>query len=88
MREKQQTETTEGSYIMFNLGRITEVLKEEIGQSGAEAVCDAVSFYLREGKEDFACIEDRYLLVALLMAMDADGLNFTLPEFDPLYHLQ
>ena len=69
---------------MLNFGRIVEVLRDELGDSGAEAVCDAVSFYLREGQEEFAAPEDKYILTVLLMAMDIDGLNSTLPEYDPL----
>ena len=73
---------------MMNFGRIVDVLMDELGEAGAESVCDAVSFYLREGKEEFACPEDRYLLTVLLMTMDSAGLNSTLPEYDPLHHLE
>lgn len=73
---------------MLNFERITHVLLDELGDSGAEAVCDAVSFYLREGKDEFACPEDKYILTVLLMAMDADGLNSALPEYDPLHMLE
>ena len=73
---------------MLNFGRITDVLINELGDSGAEAVCDAVSFYLANGKEEFACPEDRYILTVLLMAMDASGLNHMVPDYDPLRHLE
>ena len=70
---------------MLNFGRITEVLKEELGEAGAEAVCDAVSFYLREcAVEDMGSAEDEYLLMTLLHAMDCAGLNWALPQYDPL----
>ena len=73
---------------MFNFGKVVDVLTEELGQCGAEAVCDAVSFYLANGDEEIACPEDKYLLTVLLMLMDIRGLNSTLPEYDPLYHLE
>lgn len=73
---------------MLDFGRIVEVMTDELGPSGAEAVCDAVTFYLREGKEELAAPEDKYILTVLLMAMDAEGLNSALPEYNPLYMLE
>lgn len=58
--------------MMLDFGRIAEVLKEELGEVGGEAVREAVSYYLREcAVEEMGAPEDGYLLKTLLFAMVA-----------------
>lgn len=70
---------------MFNFGRIVDVCFEELGQSGAEAVNDAINFYLANVPvTSLPCSEDVIDLYSLARCFDVQGFNTILPEFDCL----
>lgn len=74
---------------MFNFGQFVIICREVLGEAGAEALSDAVNYYLARAKnEEFGCWEDQLILYSLLMAFDADGLNNVCPEFDALRGLR
>ena len=61
----------------LNLSLFVRVVLDTLGESGAEALCDAVNY--------FGCWEDQLLLYTVLLVFDAEGLNFTKEAFCALH---
>lgn len=69
---------------MLNYERIVEVLVDELGEVGAEAVSDAIGLYLKNASANIGCGEEVGLLWPLFYSCDLRGLNTLLRDFDPL----
>lgn len=70
---------------MFNFGQFVIICCEVLGEAGAEALSDAINYYLaRASNDEFGCWEDQLILYSLLIAFDANGLNSIKSEFDAL----
>lgn len=70
----------------MNVERINQVIMEEMGECGLEALISAVQFYLMYADEkELACVEDKLLLLTYLFYSPDFGIY---DEFNPLKHFE
>lgn len=68
----------------MDVRKFNEAMDNFLGECGAEAVIDAINFYLLYNK-DFACEEDKLILASILF--DSDYSSLIYPKFNALHNM-
>lgn len=69
---------------MLNFERVHEVICQELGEGGAEAIQSAIEFFLGNCPDDaWACEEDKLIL---LMYLFSDRPSLIYGRYNPLLH--